>query len=655
LIGALLVWYVYIPPQFSFVLQQAASAASIAIFVIMGGLYAWIFERLTRAMQRTDAALAETRAANEKITELYRKTLELDELKSQFFANVSHELRTPLTLIMAPLERRIAYARPDGEAGREDEMMLRNARLLYRQVSDLLDAAKLEAGGMTLSYARLDLAVLIRVMASHFDSLAQERRIEYRIETPAVLTAEADGEKLQRILLNLLSNAFKFTPEGGRIEVRLGIAEGQVLIEVQDNGPGVPAEMSEAVFERFRQIEGGTNRRHGGTGLGLAIVKEFTELHGGTAKVSEAPGGGARFAVRLPLAAPTGVMVAEASGKLDQVIERVAVDELHAPLPAAAPVTPGDAPLVLVVEDNADMNAFIADALRPHYRVASAFDGSAGLEQALALTPDLILCDVMMPVMSGDAMVLELSQRPELTGVPIVMLTAKADDVLRLRLLQAGVQDYLNKPFQVDELLARVGGLLAERRRTSTQLQASERRFGELVELAPVALSTSDRNGCITLMNQAFIDLFGYRIEDTPTLAAWHEQVLADAGQLRQAESDWNERWPTNASDSLPEYVEHAALCRDGSRKSVLLTRLRLGEEMILVAMDITARKRNEDELKRRNAELERYDQASVGREIQMIELKRQVNELARQLGREPPFDLSFVALAAPDAVSPPP
>jgi PAS domain S-box-containing protein len=669
-IGALLAWYVYIPPQFSLVLEQAASAASVALFVMMGSLYAWIFERLTQAKRRTDAALAETRAANDKITELYRKTLELDELKSQFFANVSHELRTPLTLIMAPLERRLADARQEGETDREAEMMLRNARLLYRHVSDLLDAAKLEAGRMTVNWAKLDLAYLTRTIASHFESLAHERRIDYPVTAPDTLPAEGDGEKIQRVLLNLLSNAFKFTPDGGRIEVRLSVQGGEALIEVADNGPGVPAGMRQAVFERFRQVvEGGSQRHHGGTGLGLAIVKDFVELHGGTGLglaivkdfvelhggtvgLAEAPGGGALFSLRLPLTAPAGAVLTTPT-TLDAVIDRQAIEALQSVAPAAAggeaasdAAMGGTTPLVLVVEDNADMREFIAASLRPHYRVASAGDGRAGLARALALLPDLIVSDVTMPEMSGDEMVAELRLHPAMVGVPIVMLTAKADEALRVKLLREGVQGYLNKPFSVEELLARVSGLLAERRRTSEQLRMSEARFEATFEQAAVGIALVAPDGAWLRVNHKLCEIVGYSAAEllgkTFRDITHPDDLDADLDQVR--------RMLAREIDSYA--MEKRYIRKDGGivwiKLSVALVWKPDGtpDYFISVVEDIRARKQAEAELKGRNAELERFDRAAVGREQEMIRLKQRVNELAHELGREAPFDLSFVTEA---------
>lgn len=513
-ISIAMVWFFFMSPQLSWKLENPHNLYSMGLFLIMGYLFGDTQDRLHRAQTRTEAVLAETRTAKEQITQLYRKTLELDELKTQFFANVSHELRTPLTLIISPLEKRLAGNVLTDQQRREDEMILRNARLLYRHVSDLLDASKLESGHMTLDYACFDIVSLARITASHFDLPAREKGIDYGIEAPQRFDVEADGEKLQRILINLLSNAFKFTPSGGRILLSLRDEADTMVIAVQDNGPGIPAHLREAVFERFRQVEGGAHRHFGGTGLGLAIVREFTELHGGSVSALEAPGGGALFVVRLPLHAPVGVVMQSVPGRVDPVIDYQTIDELH---PAGQNTTSGtgiqagaNAPLVLVVEDNADMNAFIVNALSRYYRVASAYDGRDGLQQALALRPDLILTDVMMPVLSGDRMVLELRRQPAMEHVPIMILTAKADDELRVSLLKSGVQDYLNKPFLVDELLARVGSLINERRRVQTELQ----RYEQIVATSGDMLAFVDSERRFLVVNPAYAGLFGRMPDD---------------------------------------------------------------------------------------------------------------------------------------------
>lgn len=513
IISALLVWYFFIPPAFSFALANPAAGFSIVIFVLMGGLYSYIFDRLNQAKKSTDEALANAEAANEKITQLYQKTLELDKLKSQFFANVSHELRTPLTLIMAPLERRQREAELTGAERHENEIMLRNARQLYRHVTDLLDAAKLESGRMSLSWAPVDLTRLTRTIASHFESVADEHRVSYRVDAPEVLQAEVDGEKLQRVLLNLLSNAFKFTPDGGAITVRLSSREGCALFEVEDNGPGVPADMRTAVFERFRQVDGDARRRYGGTGLGLAIVKDLVELHGGTVTLDDAPGGGARFSVKLPLIAPAGYVQGN-EAQLDRVIDQQAVEELGVRNNATDDLSANDAPLVLVVEDNADMNEFIATLLRPRYRVITARNGREGLDKAIASLPDLILSDIMMPVMSGDEMVIALRLQPGMENTPIIMLTAKADDELRLQLLKLGVQAYISKPFSTEELLARVDGFIRDKLRAANLLNESETRFKATFDQAAVGIALVSPDGRWLKINHKLCEILDHSEEE---------------------------------------------------------------------------------------------------------------------------------------------
>ncbi|WP_026604051.1 ATP-binding protein [Methylomonas sp. 11b] len=535
------VWYFFIPPQLSWEMDKPANFYSVGMFLIMGYLFSDTQERLRRAQQNTEAALVETSAAKEEITQLYQKSLELDRLKTEFFANISHELRTPLTLIISPLTRRLALDSLSAAERSEDELILRNARLLYRQVSDLLDVAKLEAGHMSVDYAHIDIAELTRTVVSQFDSLAKEKNISFDIDASTPLPAEADGEKVQRVLLNLLANAFKFTPDGGNIRVTLRNDADIAVIEVQDNGPGIPLEMREVVFERFRQVEGGAQRRFGGTGLGLAIVKEFTELHRGSVTLNQAPGGGALFCVSLPLQAPPGSLVRAAATPLDPNFNLQGAVENPRPsmqASADAPVGAANTALVLVVEDNVDMNAFIVDALKPYYRVASAYDGREGLAAARSLQPDLILCDLMMPLMSGDQMVIELRRQSILLDVPIVMLTAKADDGQRVRMLNEGVQDYLTKPFMVEELLARIHGLLKVRERNAASLNESEARFEATFEQAAVGIALVAPDGRWLRVNRKLCEIVAYSHDELSKLSfqdiTHPDDLDTDLAYLRQ-------------------------------------------------------------------------------------------------------------------------
>jgi signal transduction histidine kinase len=420
--------------------------------------------------------------ANEELARLCEKSRELDQLKSRFFASVSHELRTPLTLILGPVSRRLAAQGIAPEERRELEVVERNARLLLHHVTDLLDVATLEAGHTRMSYAQFDLALLVRLTTSDFETLASERHIRFGVDTPDTLPVQADFDKVRRILLNLLSAAFKATPYGGVISVWLDAQADRAIIGVQDNGPGIPSAMREAIFDPFRQAEGASERHFGSASLSLAIVREFASLHRGQAALADAPGGGSLFTVGLPLSAPAGTQLQAAPPAFHRESEPRPGEALRAQQAAAISVPPpeSDAPLVLVVEDNADMNRFIAAVLSQHYRVATAFDGKEGLDMALAFQPDLIISDVMMPRMDGDRMVRALRKHRQIADVPIIMLTAKADDALRVDLLREGVHDYLNKPFSAEELLARIGSRIGARRRQEAALKALRADMEEL-------------------------------------------------------------------------------------------------------------------------------------------------------------------------------
>ncbi|HET7826944.1 MAG TPA: ATP-binding protein, partial [Anaeromyxobacter sp.] len=313
-------------------------------------------------LETTDGTFAVTAirdvTARKKVESRFRtlhaqlETLLQDQ--NRFFTNVSHELRTPLTLVLGPAEKLLSAAEP-GSALRADlDVIARNARTVLRHVNDLLDVAKLEVGGVALELVEVDAARLVRITAAHFEALAVERHVELALEVPDALRRALDAPKFQRILLNLLSNAFKFTPPGGRVRCTVraaagvGEPEGGLVLEVADSGPGVPPEHRDAVFLRFRQLDAA---RHGGTGLGLSIAKEFAELHRGSIAVGDAPEGGALVRVVLP---PLNASAEAEAALPDDDEARSVADELRPRSPAAAAAAPGAAalPRILVVEDN---------------------------------------------------------------------------------------------------------------------------------------------------------------------------------------------------------------------------------------------------------------------------------------------------------------
>lgn len=432
---------------------------------------------------------------NAELQQLIDKVRQLDALKSGFFANLSHELRTPLALIMGPAESMLAHGDNLTDLQRRDVGVIhRNAAMLLKQVNELLDLAKLDAGQLRANCLQVDLAHLVRTVAAHFEALAPQRSVAYEVATPATLVAAADSEKMTRIVLNLLSNAFKFTPIGGRVRCALeALGADRVLLRVSDSGPGVAPDMRPVIFDRFAQGRGGEMRGFGGTGLGLAIVKEFAELHGGTVAVSDAPEGGALFEVQLPrrsVDAP-GREAGPAADELrdiDAVIGAVqpfdAVKAVERDRPAA-----DDLPLVIVAEDNADMRQYIVEVLGADYRVAPAADGAAALALALAEPPDLVVTDLVMPTLDGDQLVRELRARPALAQLPVLMLSASADAELRLKLLAESVQDYVTKPFSPHELRARVRNLVTMKQARDALQQELATQNVDLVALARQLIS----------------------------------------------------------------------------------------------------------------------------------------------------------------------
>ncbi|MBF0332237.1 MAG: PAS domain-containing protein [Alphaproteobacteria bacterium] len=475
----------------------------------------------------TDRKRAETEVARKKaeLEIALNQVKELDEAKSRFFANVSHELRTPLALILGPVDDLLANADMPSAWRNDLDVVRRNAQTLLAYVTDLLDLSRLDAGPMRPDYRQSDLADSVRQIAAHFQAAAARRGVALLVDAPERLAAQIDPAKLGRVVFNLMSNAFKHVPDRiGLVEVRLTAAGENAVIEVGDNGPGVPGDMRERIFQRF--VQGDEPQRGAGTGLGLAIAKEFVARHGGTVVVGDAPAGGALFRVVIPLTAPEGTPVGPAAGAGlgDLIVVAEGGDAI--PTDADPAIPDEDRPLVLVVEDNPDLRAFIAKNLSGVARVAVAEDGADGLAAAERLVPDLVLTDIMMPRMNGDQMVAEMRARAHLAEIPIMVLSARADQPLRTRLLSGQTQDYLVKPFAADELRARVGNLLQAKRARDLLWAEVEGRQENLEELARQVAAVNrtlrlnademrvarDRAEQATLAKSAFLNMVSHEL-----------------------------------------------------------------------------------------------------------------------------------------------
>jgi len=437
----------------------------------------------------TNQRLQQTKSSLEQA---YDQLQELDQLKTEFFANVSHELRTPLTLSLGPLESLLKAERtPDQE--RHLKALHRNQLRLLRLINQLLDVAKVESGRNRAEYSRQDLVGLVRSVVTEVENAARAKGLEIELIAPLQpVWLYLDREKLEQAMLNLLSNAFKFTEEGGRIQVSVREEDDSARISVSDTGVGIARDKLHTIFDRFAQVDGSETRRYSGTGIGLALVKSHVELHGGTIDVESEQGKGTIFTISLPRGkahlAPD--QVREASGtepttrlREHQLVDfRVEPDEEGEPertaheaqranvddngdwLPSLTELS-GTKPRVLVVDDTPDMRRYLASILSADYEVRTAKDGAEGLRETKAWDPDLVVSDVMMPNLSGPELCKAIKRGGgRLSRTPVVLVTARAEEQTKLRGLDFGADDYLLKPFLQDELLLRVRNLATKRR-----------------------------------------------------------------------------------------------------------------------------------------------------------------------------------------------
>ncbi len=442
-------------------------------------------EALRQRAEELQTAYADLRHSIETTDRLQ----EIDELKTRFFTGISHELRTPLTLILGPLEQLLPQPAAAPLAG-ELKLMHRHGQRLLLLINQLLDIARLEAGQMQLQACATDLAAFTGRVVADFSSLAATKKVHLQAELPPDLPAYADHDQLEKILMNLLGNALKFTETGGSITVRLTAEAAAAVLVVTDTGCGIAAQHLPHLFDRFYQADGSTRRRHDGSGIGLALVKELVALHQGTVTVQSEPGQGSSFTVRLPLGhahlQPEEIVPAplfnEESGRRNEELSHSQEANSSFLVPDSSFSEADARPVVLIVEDHDDMRTYIATCLGNSYHLLTAPDGPAALAQAAAIPPDLLLTDLMMPGMDGLELCRRFKTDPNTSHIPVVVLTARASDESRLEGLELGADDYLTKPFRPAELRTRVANLLAQR----AQLRA---RFGREITLQPANIS----------------------------------------------------------------------------------------------------------------------------------------------------------------------
>lgn len=410
---------------------------------------------------------------NEQQRALSDQVKQLDSIKSKFFANISHEFRTPLTLILTPLSKLLAPYTPGEKLndekllpvkGKNVKMMHRNALRLLHLINQILDLSKLDQRKMHLHLKKGSLITHIRSILTSFSSIAENKNINYLIDVDDFINeGYFDKDKMEIIISNLLSNAFKYTPENGTVRVNVGMQDDMLLLRVEDTGKGISSDELNKIFERYYQVEIDNDL---GSGIGLALVKELVDLYKGTIRVSSHINKGTTFEIQLPIhnTAP------KSSSEISTLGGKLSVAEiLNEPNPKEDLNLKGQSigakPIVLIVEDNPEIRNYISEELQDNFTIYTAENGKIGMDKALNILPDLIISDIMMPVMNGLEMCHEIKSLEKTSHIPIIIITAKAGHESKMDGLKIGADDYLVKPFDSRELNLKVENIIQQMRR----------------------------------------------------------------------------------------------------------------------------------------------------------------------------------------------
>lgn len=530
-----------------------------------------------------DERTRQLQSEKETVASQARRLQTLDAAKSAFFSNVSHEFRTPLTLILGPLDDMKAerYGPLTAPLTEQVDLARRNARRMLTLINQILDVARLETGRTQLQVRPFELCLFVEGIADLFEALATRQSIDLNVDRPLhPVEVVADPMQLEKVVVNLLSNALKFTPTGGVLRVAITARHGIARISVQDSGPGIPADDIPHIFDRFYRV-GGATQMHPGTGIGLALAKEIMDLHEGTLTVESETGAGSTFTLTLPwrtahlaptqTAQPADSWTPEATHTfvdltLDSAVQDTAPDSAY---------PDSDRTTILVVEDHPEVRAYIRRHLEQAsgpdapYRILEAADGEAGLALAKARLPDIVLSDIMMPTLNGMELCRALKSDPETDFIPVILLTAKAAPEDKIEGLGELADAYLTKPFDVAELQAHIANLIAVRTRLRERFQQEGMalRAGEETDFS-TRLSELDAVASTT-------DVFLARVRETVTSHisddTFSVQRLADdvgvsRGHLHRQLKALADLTPTDLIRTMRlEQAAHLLACRAGT------------------------------------------------------------------------------------------
>ncbi len=408
---------------------------------------------------------------------------EMDAFKSRFFTNITHEFRTPLT-VMLGVSDQLKKEEKDTNKRNKIDLIERNGENLLRLINQILDLTKLESKALELHYIQGDILKFIRYITESMHALVNAQNILLRVESSSSkIIMDFDAERIIQIMHNLLSNAIKFTPSGGKVTVTIDTEGAWLLVAIADSGAGIPEDALPHLFERFFQAKNQDQARAGGTGIGLSLTKELVKAMGGEISAESTLGEGSIFRIKLPITH---------HGKPEENLKGNHADlwkirektnnlvTVSKPSPRSVPASHPEDSLILVIEDNADVSAYLDLCLQGRYALDFAYNGTAGVEKAFEQIPDIIISDVMMPGKDGFEVVDILKNDERTSHIPIVLLTAKADVQSRLTGLRKGADHYLSKPFHQEELLVTLENLLEQRRKL--QIKYQQKAFASVAE-----------------------------------------------------------------------------------------------------------------------------------------------------------------------------